>query len=432
MYTRPSVAAMLIVCTTIPLVAQTVPPAPHDFTFTCGVTDTHAPLSFRAAPSIVPPTIPPGPPPVVDILLLHTPHLVTSYAQNNSETSPEERIAIVADAGITYLNEALAASNIPGQVRSAGIVMVDYDDTGDSLHDDIDWLRASVRRSDEDTTDGLVARLRKEAGADLVALLGTPRAADVAGVASVGGPVSVSMAGFGFAHIFAHEVGHNLGMLHNIEDTGVSDPSNVVPSYRFGWIEPPGDDREYGMLSIMSYQATCREVSGTLCQRIPIFSNPDVMIDGFGEITFNPVPAGNDYAANAYLAMQTMYETATWSTPCPISGTLRLHDERFDVSVTWRDFDGNTGVGTVVPSCTSDSGLFWFFDPNNWELLVKVLDGCGVNGHYWVFAAATTTVEYTLRVTDWDAPHSNTKIYRNPLGTAAVAIADTDAFATCP
>lgn len=27
---------------------------------------------------------------------------------------------------------------------------------------------------------------------------------------------------------------------------------------------------------------------------------------------------------------------------------------------------------------TKDSGLFRFFDPDNWEVLIKVLDGCAV------------------------------------------------------
>ena len=87
-------------------------------------------------------------------------------------------------------------------------------------------------------------------------------------------------------------------------------------------------------------------------------------------------------------------------------------------------------MGSAVSCTTADSGLFWFFDPNNWEMMVKVLDGCALNGHYWVFAAATTTVEYTLTVTD--TLTGETAVYHNPLGTRAVAINDTDALAVCP
>ncbi len=78
---------------------------------------------------------------------------------------------------------------------------------------------------------------------------------------------------------------------------------------------------------------------------------------------------------------------------------------------------------------SQDSGLFWFFEAENRELLVKVFDGCGINDRFWVFSAATTDVEFTLRVTD--TMSGTVKTYFNPLGVAA-ANTDTDAFATCP
>ena len=53
-----------------------------------------------------------------------------------------------------------------------------------------------------------------------------------------------------------------------------------------------------------------------------------------------------------------------------------------------------------------------------------------VNGHFWVFAAATTNVEYTLRVTDTRTGAE--RRYPNPLGRAAPALTDTSALATCP
>jgi hypothetical protein len=110
--------------------------------------------------------------------------------------------------------------------------------------------------------------------------------------------------------------------------------------------------------------------------------------------------------------------------------TLCLNNERFGVQITWRDFQGQTGVGTVVKGGTDDSGLFWFFSSDNWEVLVKVLDGCDINQYYWVFASATTNVEYTLTVTDTQT--QAVAQYTNPLGTAADALTDTAAFETCP
>jgi hypothetical protein len=110
--------------------------------------------------------------------------------------------------------------------------------------------------------------------------------------------------------------------------------------------------------------------------------------------------------------------------------TMCLNGGRFKVQVAWQDFSSNRGSGTVVPGSSADSGLFWFFASTNWEMLVKVLNGCPVNGKYWVFAAATTNVGYTLTVTDTKT--GAVKQYENPLGTSAAAITDTNAFVACP
>ena len=108
---------------------------------------------------------------------------------------------------------------------------------------------------------------------------------------------------------------------------------------------------------------------------------------------------------------------------------LCLNDTRFKLEGRWRNFVGEEGDFQAVPF-TEDSGLFWFFVASNVEFLVKVIDGCGFNNHFWVFAAATTDVEYTLTVTD--TLTGATATYSNPLGNAAAAITDTSAFATCP
>jgi hypothetical protein len=79
---------------------------------------------------------------------------------------------------------------------------------------------------------------------------------------------------------------------------------------------------------------------------------------------------------------------------------------------------------------TDDSGYFWFFDAGNIEVVAKVLDGCGVNGRYWVLAGGLTNVEAALVVTDTKTGAA--KPYANPAGTAFQPIQDTAAFATCP
>jgi predicted GH43/DUF377 family glycosyl hydrolase len=105
-----------------------------------------------------------------------------------------------------------------------------------------------------------------------------------------------------------------------------------------------------------------------------------------------------------------------------------LNDNRFAVSVYWWDADGNAGEGVSV-KLTDDSGYDWFFDPANIELVIKVLDGCAVNGHYWVFAAGLTNVGVSITVTDTATSEQAT--YLNTLGEAFQPIQDNTAFAVC-
>ncbi len=111
-------------------------------------------------------------------------------------------------------------------------------------------------------------------------------------------------------------------------------------------------------------------------------------------------------------------------TACGGDADLCLHDERFRVEVAWELPGGEAGAGQAVP-LTDDTGAFWFFGPDNLELMVKVLDGRALNGHFWVFFGALSDVEYTVTVTD--TATGATRSYTNPAGTMA-SQADTTAF----
>jgi hypothetical protein len=114
--------------------------------------------------------------------------------------------------------------------------------------------------------------------------------------------------------------------------------------------------------------------------------------------------------------------------PCaPEADTMCLGEgDRFKVEVTWKDYVGNVGTGKVAPAGTLDSGLFYFFTPNNWELLIKVLDGCGINQHFWTYFAATTDVEFEVTVTD--SVTGAVRQWTNALGHPANAVNETAAF----
>jgi hypothetical protein len=110
----------------------------------------------------------------------------------------------------------------------------------------------------------------------------------------------------------------------------------------------------------------------------------------------------------------------------PNSQELLLGGGRFSVKVHWRTAGGLEGDGQVVPFGSADSGLFSFFHPDNWELLVKVLDGCAINGHYWVYGAASTDLDLRLEVKDLQT--TKTRLYLNSLGQPARTITDATAF----
>ncbi|HEY3572107.1 MAG TPA: LamG domain-containing protein [Thermoanaerobaculia bacterium] len=106
---------------------------------------------------------------------------------------------------------------------------------------------------------------------------------------------------------------------------------------------------------------------------------------------------------------------------------------RFAVTAKWRTnptpgtpTDGDAHVVVAGPN----SGVLWFFSSDNWEVMVKVLNACGLNNRYWVFSAATTNVFYRMEV--FDVRAGVNKVYFNYPGPPAPAVTDTDAFATCP
>ena len=58
-----------------------------------------------------------------------------------------------------------------------------------------------------------------------------------------------------------------------------------------------------------------------------------------------------------------------------------------------------------------------------------MLDGCGVNNHFWVFAGGLTNVEVEIRVKDTTTGAAQT--YNNPQKTPFAPLQDINAF-DCP
>ncbi len=112
-------------------------------------------------------------------------------------------------------------------------------------------------------------------------------------------------------------------------------------------------------------------------------------------------------------------------TDCSPTSTPLVFDGGYEVSFCYETAEGVVGEGRGGIWASGQSGLLWFFDRDNAEALVKVLDGCSTNGRRWVFVAPVTDLAFNLHVTS----HNGRRwTHRNRLGTTAATRSDTSAF----
>lgn len=117
---------------------------------------------------------------------------------------------------------------------------------------------------------------------------------------------------------------------------------------------------------------------------------------------------------------------------CPRAAAL-LHD-RFEVTVLWkrtlRSGIEQEGNGKAVP-IAPNTAWFYFARPDNPQLLVKIVNACGLPiPRYWVLAGGVTNQEVWITVTD--TRRGVSKTYRNAPGVPFETVLDTDALNTCP
>jgi ELWxxDGT repeat protein len=186
----------------------------------------------------------------------------------------------------------------------------------------------------------------------------------------------------------------------------------------------------YGALSNVEYWIT---VTDTAEGTNRTYHNPPGELCGQGDVRAFPRPPASASASTSFGDLaRTTPDTAASQIPdelppscAPGPENLCLNGNRFRVEVAWTDpRSGDSGVGQAIPG-TDDSGFFWFFDAENVELVVKVLDGRLVNQRFWVFYGALSDVEYEITVTD--TRNDVVKVYRNEPGNIC-GQADTLAF----
>lgn len=118
------------------------------------------------------------------------------------------------------------------------------------------------------------------------------------------------------------------------------------------------------------------------------------------------------------------------TTPCDDANALCLGGGRFEASVERPRSAGGGRTGRMLLPEAPNSGLFAVSPSADPQLLVNVIDGCNVNGHYWLYFAAVADAELTVKVRDTET--GRTWVYFNPAGNVPAPVRDIEAFGACP
>ena len=234
--------------------------------------------------------------------------------------------------------------------------------------------------------------------------------------------------------VFRHEVGHNLGIQHSPDYGG--DPNGGFRKGAVGYSSPlPDTDPEwYGTVMGANW--------------LPRFSTSSERYHGLvvGEPGVHQASTALQYSVVAVSKYResvvgpregSPLEEGEYTDCIPQSTPLTLgldlfanpagrYRDGYRVSMCYETYNGVVGDARDWGLDLTQSGLLYFRERSDAEILVKVLDGCAVDGHWWVFVAPLTDLAFNLHLDGLDGSRWT---YRNPLGTTAATRFDPSAFA---
>ncbi len=225
---------------------------------------------------------------VLDVLVLYTP-------QARTQAGGLAAIESMIDLAVAESNTGYTSSGVNLQLRLVNKQEVNYGEV--DFGADLQNLAG--------TTDGFmddVHALRDSLGADVVKLV--RGSGEACGIAYLMSNLSAAFAASAFSvdsyncitgyYTFAHEIGHNLGSMH---DRAVSGGSQGLYPYSYGYVAPDTTWR-----TIMAYGNACSN-----CTRINRWSNAE--LDYLGVPT--GVPVGNALEADNELSINNARVTAS-------------------------------------------------------------------------------------------------------------------------
>ncbi len=141
---------------------------------------------------------------------------------------------------------------------------------------------------------------------------------------------------------------------------------------------------------------------------------------GGGAASVGPVRAGRDLMEIDGQAAET-----GGAPDCEPGAPALTLSGGYRVGMCYETYSGQVGEARDFGLDSSQSALLYFFKRDNVEVLIKVLDGCGVNDHRWVFVAPVTDLAFNLYV---ESPDGQRWLHTNRLGKTASAASDVAAF----
>lgn len=159
---------------------------------------------------------------------------------------------------------------------------------------------------------------------------------------------------------------------------------------------------------------------------------------GVGSFTDSGLPAGTVFqyrvravstdGASAFSDVVAGASDAA-AAPCDETRAVCLGGGRFEARVEWQRSPEERQTGRILLPEAPNSGLFSNSLAADPQLLLNVIDGCNVNGHYWLYLATAADLEVTVRVRDTQT--GKTWAYFNPAGRVPAPVRDVEAFASC-